>query len=48
MINAFPYFPPPAIVTARQVPKGMELEGERSVLESLFELSALFHSGECD
>lgn len=48
MINAFPCFPPPTIVTARQVPKGMELEAERRMLESLFELSALFHSGKCN
>lgn len=47
-INAFPCFPPPRIVTARQMPKGMELQGERSMLESLFGLSALFHSGKCD
>lgn len=47
-INAFPCFPPPAIVTARQMPKGMELEGGRSMLESLFKLLALFHSGKCD
>lgn len=48
MINAFSCFPPPTIVTARQVPKGMELEAERKMLESHFELSVLLHSGKCD
>lgn len=35
MVNAFPCLPPPAIVTARQMPEGMELESQRNVLELL-------------
>lgn len=42
MVNAFPRLPPPAIVTARQMPKGMGLEGDWNMLESLCELWAVF------
>lgn len=48
MVNVFPCLPPRAAVTARQMPKGLELGGYRSVLESLFELWAAFHNVRCD